>query len=95
MTRHIALSIHNAQGTLRPYITWAVANYRLILVVEIVEVSDRGQEYNSASLLSFCIYPFFFENKKRRGVECIYLSEAFDCPQRINANNSRPQRPFA
>jgi hypothetical protein len=37
----------------------------------------------------------FLGNKKRRGVECIYLSEAFDCPQRINTNNSRPKRPYA
>ena len=40
-----------------------------------------------------CTIPAFSRNKKRRGVECIYLSEAFDCPQRINANNSRPKRP--
>ncbi|WP_144063893.1 hypothetical protein [Fibrobacter sp. UWR2] len=39
--------------------------------------------------------PLFFENKKRREVECIYLPEAFDCPTQINANNSRPKRPFA
>ena len=87
--------IHYAQGTLRPCNPRAMASYCLILVAESVEVPSRGQELNSASLPPFYINPVIFGYKKRRGVECIYLLEAFDCPQRINANNSRPKWPFA
>ncbi|WP_173475592.1 hypothetical protein [Fibrobacter succinogenes] len=59
--------IQYAQGTLRPCNPWAMASYCLILVVEIVEVPDRGQEQNSASPPLFRICPVFLENKK--GVE--------------------------
>ena len=84
--------IQYAQDTIHPWPSRAVASNCLILVAESVEVSSRGQEQNSTSSPLFGIYPAFFRKQKRRGVECIYLLEAFDCPQRINANNSRPKR---
>ena len=59
--------IQYAQGTLRPCSPRAMASYCLILVAESVEVSDRGQEQNSASSPLSCIYPVFLGNKK--GVE--------------------------
>ena len=59
--------IQYAQGTLRPCNPRAMASHCLILVVEIVEVPDRGQEQNSASPPLFRICPVFLENKK--GVE--------------------------
>ena len=59
--------IQYAQGTLRPCNPRAMASHCLILVVEIVEVPDRGQEQNSASLPLFGTSPVFFGNKK--GVE--------------------------
>ncbi len=59
--------IQYAQGTLRPCNSRATASHCLILVVEIVEIPDRGQELNSASPPLFCTCPVFFGNKK--GVE--------------------------
>lgn len=54
-----------------------------------------GQEQNSASLLLSCTISSFFEYKKGVELNAFTLPEAFDCPQRINTNNSRPKWPFA
>ena len=67
MMRQTTLSVQYAQGTLRPCNSRATASHCLILVVEIVEIPDRGQELNSASPPLFCTCPVFFGNKK--GVE--------------------------
>ena len=67
MTRHTTPGVQYAQGTLRPCNPRAMASYCLILVAESVEVSDRGQEQNSASSPLFRTYPVFSGNKK--GVE--------------------------
>ena len=70
----------------------ALRQFALFLVYEIVEISSREQERTwTSSLLPAS--PSAINTKKRREVECIYLPEALDCPQRINTNNSRPKRP--
>ena len=68
------------------------SSYSLCMKVSKFQVENKSttQRVYSHSALNDT-----FWIQKRRGVECIYLPEAFDCLTQINANNSRPQRPFA
>ena len=92
-TRHHPERIQYAQDTIHPWPSRAVASNCLILVAEIVEIPDRGTR---AKLSEFTpvhhLSSFFQETKKGVELNASTLSEALDCPQRINANNSRPKR---
>lgn len=68
---------------------------RVIVLFSLLKVSKFQVEDKSKTQRVYpcsALFQLFLETKKRRGVECVYLLEAFDCPQRINANNSRPKR---
>ena len=58
------LNAYCAQDIFRPCNPRAMASNCLILVVEIVEIPDRGQERYSESSLLLCTYPDFLEIKK-------------------------------
>ena len=82
--------IQYAQGTLRPCSPRAMASYCLILVAESVEVSDRGQEQNSAS----CVQADCYKNNKpcsktMRQAHAGRRRERSSCSRRRNCRSFR------
>ena len=92
-------TIPNGHSTPRTQYTRGLhGRLRVIVLFSLLKVSKfQVEDKSKTQRVHTCptLKPSFFRKQKRRGVECIYLLEAFDCPQRINANNSRPKRPLA
>lgn len=67
--------IQSAQGTIRPWLSRAIASNVLFLVFESVEVSGKEQEQNSPRILTLVeLSPALWIQKKGGGVEAlIYL----------------------